>query len=47
MYLGRCFMTEERLVGELWARFKEDPKLLCSVQDDDFTAPYRPPPRIG
>jgi hypothetical protein len=41
MYLGRCFMDDERRVGELWARFKTDPKLLCSVQDDDFTAPFR------
>ena len=41
MYLGRCFLDDERLVGELWSRFKNDPKLMCSVQDDDFTAPYR------
>jgi hypothetical protein len=27
MYLGRCFMNDERVVGELWARFKEDPTL--------------------
>jgi hypothetical protein len=41
MYLGRCFMDDERRVGELWGRFKGDPKLLCSVQDDDFIASFR------
>ena len=43
MYLGRCFLTDEREAGALWARFHEHPRLFCTVQDDDFTAPYRPP----
>jgi hypothetical protein len=42
MYLGRCFLLDEHAVGELWAEYKEHPRLFCSVQDDDFTAPFRP-----
>jgi len=41
MYLGRCLMTDATRVGELWRRFKRHPRLLCTVQDDDFTAPFR------
>ena len=41
MYLGRAFFVEARTVGELWKRFKRDPKLMCSVQDDDFVAAFR------
>jgi hypothetical protein len=42
MYLGRCFLLGEQEVGLLWAEFKTHPRLFCTVQDDDFTAPYRP-----
>jgi hypothetical protein len=42
MYLGRCFLMDEHEVGVLWAEYKEHPRLFCSVQDDDFTAPFRP-----
>jgi hypothetical protein len=41
MYLGRCFLTGEQEVGALWAQYKQHPRLFCSVQDDDFTAPFR------
>ena len=41
IYLGRCFFRSEERVGETWARYKMHPKLLCSVQDDDFTTSYR------
>jgi hypothetical protein len=41
MYLGRCFLTEEQEVGQLWAEYKQHPRLFCSVQDDDFTAIFR------
>jgi hypothetical protein len=41
MYLGRAFMTNDRIVGELWDKYKRDAKLMCSVQDDDFTLPFR------
>ena len=42
MYLGRCFLMDEQEVGVVWAEFKAHPRLFCSVQDDDFTAPFRP-----
>ena len=41
MYLGRCFLTDEHEVGLLWAEYKGHPRMFCSVQDDDFTAPFR------
>jgi len=41
MYLGRCFMLEENAVGELWQTFKRHPRLMCTIQDDDFTAQFR------
>jgi hypothetical protein len=43
MYLGRCFLIDEHEVGLLWAEYKAHPRLFCSVQDDDFVAPFRPP----
>ena len=42
MYLGRCFLMDEHEVGALWAEYKGHPRLFCSVQDDDFTARFRP-----
>lgn len=42
MYLGRCFLTDDREVGRLWAEFKPHPRLFCTIQDDDFTASFRP-----
>jgi hypothetical protein len=42
MYLGRCFLIDEHEIGVLWAKYKAHPRLFCSVQDDDFTAPFRP-----
>ena len=41
MYLGRCFFTSEKRVGEVWAKFKSHPKLFCNIHDDDFTKDYR------
>lgn len=41
MYLGRAFFADAVLVGELWARLKRDLKLMCTVQDDDFTLVFR------
>jgi hypothetical protein len=43
MYLGRCFLVDEQAVGQLWAEYKAHPRVFCSVQDDDFTAAFRPP----
>jgi hypothetical protein len=42
MYLGRCFLMDEHEVGVLWAKYHEHSRLFCSVQDDEFTAPFRP-----
>jgi len=42
MYLGRCFLMDEHEVGVVWAEFKAHQRLFCTVQDDDFTAPFRP-----
>lgn len=41
MYLGRCFLLDEQTIGKLWQEYKVHPRLMCSVQDDDFTLPYR------
>lgn len=41
MYLGRCFLRDAQTVGELWDEYKRHPKLMCSVQDDDFTGSFR------
>jgi hypothetical protein len=41
MYLGRCFLVDDHQVGLVWAEFKNHRRVFCSVQDDDFTAPYR------
>lgn len=42
MHLGRCFLSDEQEVGRLWAEFKPHPRLFCTIQDDDFTAAFRP-----
>src|SRR5262245_20460051 len=42
MYLGRCFLMDEQEVGVLWAEYKQHPRLFCTIQDDEFTAPFRP-----
>jgi hypothetical protein len=41
MYLGRCFLTTDAAVGDVWARYHDHPSLFCTVQDDAFTAAYR------
>ncbi len=41
MYLGRCFLTDEGAVGRLWQELKVHPKLMCSIQDDEFTLAFR------
>ena len=44
MYLGRCFLLDDAMVGELWRQYKVHPQLMCTVQDDDFTKIFRDPP---
>ena len=41
MYLGRAFLTNPTAVGVAWRKYKEDPKLMCSIQDDDFAHAFR------
>lgn len=41
MVRGRCFMKDEQAVAELWKRYKDTEDVLCTIQDDDFTARYR------
>ena len=42
MYLGRCFLLHDQEVGTLWREDKKHPRMMCNVQDDDFTRPFRP-----
>jgi hypothetical protein len=41
MVRGRCFLTTPEAVGEIWRRYKTTDRVLCTVQDDDFTKDYR------
>ena len=41
MYLGRCFFTKDELVGQFWAKYKLHPKVMCNIQDDDFSQEFR------
>jgi hypothetical protein len=41
MYLGRAFFTDANLLGKLWTSYRSHPRLMCSVQDDDWTLQYR------
>jgi len=41
MFLGRCFLTTDAAVGQVWAEYKRHPSLFCTVQDDDFTHRFR------
>ena len=41
MFLGRCFLTDAELLGQLWDKYKKHPRLMCTLQDDDFTARFR------
>lgn len=41
MYLGRCFLTTDEAAGRLCREYKSHPKLLVTVQDDDFFNAFR------
>jgi len=41
MYLGRCFLASDAAAGRLCAEYKTHPKLMVSIQDDDFFNAYR------
>jgi hypothetical protein len=41
MHLGRCFMVTDAAAAALCNEFKLHPKLMTTIQDDDFFAAYR------
>lgn len=41
MFLGRVFLTDAERLGDLWAATKGHPRLMCTLQDDDFTILFR------
>ena len=41
MVRGRCFLTDEEAVAELWKKHKVTDTVLCTVQDDDWTVSRR------
>lgn len=41
MYLGRCFLTSDVAAGRLCQELKMHPKLMVTIQDDEFFNPYR------
>ncbi len=42
MYLGRFVCVDDEVVGQIWSKYKFHPKLMCTLQDDAFAAPFRP-----
>lgn len=43
MHLGRCFLATDRAAAQLCQELKSHPKLLVTLQDDDFFAAFREP----
>lgn len=43
MYLGRAFINDDEELGRLWQKYKRHPRLICSIQDDNFTKRFRRP----
>ncbi len=41
MFLGRSFFTTKEKAGETWAKYKMHPRLMVTLQDDDFSSAYR------
>jgi hypothetical protein len=41
MYLGRCFLTSDAAAGRLCQEYKLHPKLMVTIQDDEFFEAYR------
>jgi hypothetical protein len=41
MFLGRCFLTSDEAAGRLCQHHKAHPKLLVTLQDDDFFNAFR------
>jgi len=41
MFLGRCFFTTKERAASLWAKYKTHPRLMVTLQDDDFASKFR------
>lgn len=41
MFLGRCFFTTKECAAQLWAKYKNHPRLMVTLQDDDFISGFR------
>ena len=41
MYLGRCFFTTKEQAAQLWAKYKNHPRMMVTLQDDDFASAFR------
>ena len=41
MFLGRCFFTTKEHAAQLWAKYKGHPRLMVTLQDDDFASAFR------
>jgi hypothetical protein len=41
MYLGRCWLNTDEAAARACQHYKPHPKLMVSIQDDDFFDPYR------
>jgi hypothetical protein len=41
MYLGRCFLVSDDAAGRLCQQYKPHPKLMVTLQDDEFFAAFR------
>ncbi len=41
MYLGRCFLPDDEEAGKLWREYKVHARMMCNIQDDEFTLPFR------
>lgn len=41
MFLGRCFFSNKERAAQLWAKYKKHPRLMVTMQDDDFASKFR------
>ena len=41
MYLGRAYIAEEKTIGNLWAKYYNHPKFMCTIQNDMYVYKYR------
>lgn len=41
MFLGRCFFTSSDAAGKFWAKYKNHPRLIVSLQDDEVVSVFR------